>query len=278
MSHFTSSHYTTEISTDEARIQRAWQIAHRVAATLYQEFQATHVAVFGSLAEQEHFSKQSDIDIAVSGIPTEMYFRAVAKTLDFSREFRIELVNFENCKGRFRERVQHQWIPIEQGKTYKVSRRTLIRRISDEHDRIEETVKKIEERLHKINRAPVEYREEIETTIAKNLVDCYRGIEVIFRRIALEVDLQMPDGSRWHKELLIQMAGPRVERPPVISRETFGTLVGLLAFHHVFNNIYEEALVYEQIERNATQMLALFSTLSSELKAFTAYLEKQEND
>ena len=54
---------------DEALLQRAWQTAHRVAAMLYKDFGATQVAVFGSLTKRESFSKWSDIDIAVWGIP-----------------------------------------------------------------------------------------------------------------------------------------------------------------------------------------------------------------
>ena len=50
---------------DEALLQRAWQTAHRVAAMLYEDFRATQVAVFGSLAERDWFSKWSDIDIAI---------------------------------------------------------------------------------------------------------------------------------------------------------------------------------------------------------------------
>ena len=103
-------------------------------------------------------------------------------------------------------------------------------------------------------------------------------MENIFRRIALDVDLRLPDGSRWHKELLTQMAEPQAERQPVISQATFETLEELLAFRHVFNNIYGEELVYEQTERNAKQIRELFNGLSIELDAFVAYLEKQEND
>ncbi|MCG9132223.1 hypothetical protein J5I95_11125 [Candidatus Poribacteria bacterium] len=261
---------------DEALLQRAWQTAHRIAATLYEDFSATQVAVFGSLAEPESFSKWSDIDIAVWGIPNDKYFRASSITSDISGLFKIDLVDFESCKALFRERIQNQLIPIEKGVIYKVDRSELIQRISDEREKIEGTLKKIEERLEKIKTAPAEYREEIETTIAKNLVDCYRGIENIFRRIALDVDLRMPDGSRWHKELLTQMAAPQAERQPVISQETFETLTELLEFRHVFNNIYGEELVYEQTERNAKQVGELFNSLSKELETFIAYLEEQE--
>ena len=260
---------------DEALLQRAWHTAYRVAAMLYEKFGATKVAVFGSLAEPGSFSKWSDIDIAVWGIPNDKYFRAVSEALNISGLFKVDLVDFESCKELFREKIQSQLILIEKGATYKVDRNVLIQRISDEQNKIEETIGKISERLEKIKTAPAEYREEIETTIAKNLADCYRGIENIFRRIALDVDLHMPDGSRWHKELLTQMAEPQVERQPVISKETFEILEELLEFRHVFNNIYGEELVYKQTERNAKQIDKLFNSLSKELDAFIVYLEKK---
>ncbi len=263
---------------DEALLQRAWHTAHRVATMLYEDFGATRVAVFGSLAEPESFSKWSDIDIAIWGIPNDKYFRAVSESMNISRLFKIDLIDFENCKELFREKIQSQLIPIEKGTIYKVDRNALIRRISDERNKIEETIGKIAERLEKIKTAPAEYREEIETTIAKNLVDCYRGMENIFRRVALDVDLRMPDGSRWHKELLTQMTEPQAERQPVISQETFQVLEELLESRHVFNNIYGEELVYEQTERNAKQVGELFNRLSKELDTFIAYLKKQEND
>ena len=264
---------------DRMLLQRAWHTAHRIASMLYEDFDATQVAVFGSLAEPEAFSKWSDIDIAVWGIPNDKYFRASSIASDISGLFKVDLVDFESCKGLFRERIQSQLIPIEKGEIYKMDRSELIQRISDERSKIEETLKKIEERLEKIKKAPVEYREEIETTIAKNLVDCYRGMENIFRRIALDVDLRMPDGSRWHKELLTQMTEPQAEqRPPVISQETFEILEELLEFRHAFNNIYGKELVYERTERNAKQIAELFSSLPKEIDTFIVYLEKHEND
>ena len=261
---------------DKALFQRAWQTAHRVAAMLYEDFGATQVAVFGSLSEPESFSKWSDIDIAVWGIPNDKYFRASSIASDISGLFKVDLVDFEKCKGIFRKRIQSQLTPIKKGAIYKVDRSALIQRISNERLKIEDTLKKITERLEKIKTAPVEYREEIETTIAKNLVDCYRGTENIFKQIAMDIDLRMPDGSRWHKELLTQMTEPQAERQPVISQETFEILEEFLEFRHVFNNIYGEELVYEQTERKARQISQLFDRLSKELDVFIAWLNRQE--
>ena len=192
--------------------------------------------------------------------------------------FKVDLVDFESCKGLFRERIQNQLISIEKGVIYKVDRSALIQRISDERIKIESTIKKITERLEKIKTAPIIYREEIETTIAKNIVDCYRGVETIFKQIAMDIDLRMPDGSRWHKELLTQMVEPNAERQPVISQETFEILKELLEFRHVFSNIYEEELVYKRREKNAKQINKLFRGLSKELDAFITWLKKEEND
>ena len=263
---------------DDALLQRAWQTAHRIAEMLYKDFGATQVAVFGSLAEADTFSKWSDIDIAVWGIPNDKYFRAASVTSDISGLFKVDLVDFDSCKGLFRERIQSQLTPIKKGATYKVDRSELIQRISDECIEIEGTIEKITERLEKIKTAPIIYKEEIETAIAKNIVDCYRGIETIFKQIAMDIDLRMPDGSRWHKELLIQMTEPYAERQPVISQETFEILEEFLEFRHVFNNIYEKKLTYSKTEKNAKQIGELFDILSKELDTFIAYLEKQEND
>ncbi len=263
---------------DEALLQRAWQTAHRIAAMLYEDFEATQVAVFGSLAEPEAFSKWSDIDIAVWGIPNDKYFRASSIASDISGLFKVDLVYFEKCKGIFRERIQSQLTPIKKGAIYKVDRSALIQRIFNERVKIERTLKKIAERLEKIKTAPIEYREEIEIAITKNLVDCYRGAENIFTEIALEVDLCLPDGSREHKELLRQMAEPYGERPPVISEITFEHLQEFLEFRYLFLRLSTAELDYEKTEQKARQVSMIFDSIFTELDVFVAYLKKLGND
>ena len=257
---------------DEALLHRAWQTAYRVAAMLYEDFGATRVAVFGSLAEREWFSSHSDIDIAVWGISDSAYLKAAYDAYYFSSEFKVALVDFDSCKGRFRERIQSQIIGIGKGEIYHVERHPLIQRISDERAKIGNTVQKIAERLQKIVTAPPEYREETEIAIAKNLADCYQGVENIFKRIALDVDVDMPQGEQWHTQLLAQMAAPKAERPPVISESTFELLQELLAFRDVYNNIYGEELEYEKTEENAKRVGDLFTMFSEELDTFIVFL------
>ncbi|RKU16610.1 hypothetical protein C6503_11845 [Candidatus Poribacteria bacterium] len=283
---------------DEALLQRAWQTAHQVAAMLYEDFGATQVAVFGSLAGQKWFSKASDIDIAVWGMPSDLYFRAVAQAIGLSQEFRIDLVNFDNCKGQFRERIQNQAVFIEKNgicfatttgpncqatgikreETDVVNQEELIQRISDGYTNVADAVRLIGQALENIEDAPARYKRSIELEIARYLYDFYKQLENIFEHIAREIDNALPVGEEWHKALLQQMVEPRTTRVPVLSEKTFTELQDLLGFRHVFVYIYGAKLDYEQMLKNAQRVNKVFPSVSKELDAFITWLKKKEND
>ena len=282
---------------DEALLQRAWHTAHRVAAMLYEDFGATQVAVFGSLAEQKWFSKGSDIDIAVWGLPGDTYLDALWETRNFSPEFKIDLVNFHSAKGRFRDRIQSQAIPLQIGETalnkltpncqanhtkteetYEVDRQDLIERITDEHRKIERTVEGIRIRLGKMESASGEDLEDLKDLVAMRLPVFYMGVENIFKRVAQEIDMDEPQGKNWHKDLLQQMSMSRPSRPSVISTKTAAALALTLKFHHRLRNIYVFELDLEKTVENAQQVCNIFDSLSTELNGFTVWLSQQESD
>ena len=291
---------------DEGLLHRAWHTVHEVAALLYEQFGATQVAVFGSLTEPMWFTSGSDIDIAVSGLSHDAYDKAYKKIMNFDSEFKIDFINLDISKGIFRERVKHQAIPIEKsmrspngmtdvwrtlykhlqqqvfpandGEIYEMNRKRLTQRINDELVKINETLERIQRGLESIDVLPVQAREFIENTIATDIADIYRGIENIFLRIAREVDMHVPTGSRWHKNLLAQMKELRPERPPVISEDTFLQLEDLLDFRHKVNNIYGRQIVYEKTEVHAKSIDELFATVSQEFNAFMDSLAKREED
>ena len=286
---------------DDGLLHRAWQTAYQVATLLYEEFDASQVFVFGSLTEPMAFTKQSDIDIAVSGLSSTVYNKAWGTVFDFKSEFKIDLTDFDTSKGLFRERVKHQAIPIQKGQSpllwrtlykhlqrhvlptddgeiYEMNRKRLTQRINDELVKIEETLERIQRGLENIDVLPVQAREFIENTIATDLADVYKGIERIFERIAREVDMHVPRGSTWHKDLLAQMAEQRPERQPVISEQTSVQLEKLLKFRHSVNNIYGKALIYEKTEPHAKSIDALFVSVSQDLNTFTASLVRREED
>ena len=288
-------------TVDEELLHRAWHTAYQVATLLYEQFGATQVVVFGSLTEPMWFTKGSDIDIAVSGLSYDVCAKAHIKIMDFDSEFKIDIINLDLSKGLFRERIKYQAIPIERGtrpvlwqilykhlqrqvfpvedgEIYEMNRKRLTQRINDELEKINETLARIQRGLENIDVLPVQAREFIENTIATDLADVYRGIENIFLRIAREVDMHVPTGSRWHKNLLAQMAEQRPERPPVISEQTFLRLEDLLDFRPKVNNIYGEELIYEKTESHAKSIDELFVTVSQDLNTFTNSLARSEED
>ena len=291
---------------DEGLLHQAWHTVHEVAALLYEEFDATQVAVFGSLTEPMWFTSGSDIDIAVSGLSHDAYDKAYKKIMNFDSEFKIDFINLDISKGIFRERVKHQAISIEKsmrspngmtdvwrtlykhlqqqvfpandGEIYEMNRKRLTQRINDELEKINETLERVTRGLEKLEVVSIDVREFIENTIATDLADVYRGIENIFLRIAREVDMHVPTGSRWHKNLLAQMVEQRPERPPVISEDTSLQLEKLLEFRHKVTNIYGRELVYEKTVEHAKSIDELFTTVSQELNVFTDSLAKREED
>ena len=286
---------------DDGLLHKAWHTAYRVATLLYDQLGATQVVVFGSLTEPMAFTKESDIDIAVSGLSDDAYDKARSAIWDFKSGFKIDIINFDRSKGLFRERIKYQAIPIEKGvppvlwqtlyehlkrqvfpenpgDIYEMNRKRLTQRINDELVKIESTVNGIAKALEDIEVVPTNYRLYIEESTANRLADVYNGIEKIFERIAREVDMHVPSGSRWHKNLLGQMTEQRPERPPVVSQNTSIQLEKLLDFRHKVNNIYGEELKYEETEPHAKSIDALFARVSQDFKTFTDSLVKPEED
>jgi predicted nucleotidyltransferase len=291
---------------DEGLLHRAWDAAYEVATHLYAQFDTIQVVVFGSLTEPMWFTNESDIDIAVSGLSEEDYDKAWEVVMDFDSGFKMDIINFDTSKGLFRERIKHQAIPIEKGtlpsrgmrdiwqtlykhlqqqvfpiddgEIYEMNRKRLTQRINDELDKIDGTLERIHRGLEKIEEVPIDVTEFIENTIATDLADIYNGIERIFERIAREVDMLMPTGSRWHKNLLAQMAEKRPERRPVISENTRRELEELLEFRHVVNNIYGRELKYEKTIPHAKSIDELFERVSEDMNRFTDSLVRPEED
>ncbi|MCY3744197.1 MAG: hypothetical protein OXH00_24560 [Candidatus Poribacteria bacterium] len=277
---------------DKELVQRAWETARRLAIVLYRDFGATKVAVFGSLTEPKRFRQNSDIDILVWGVSYDKCLDALWETKGLDSEFKIDIINFKSVDRLFRERILSEAIPIdkagtdaftlvnasyrENGETYRVNRNKLIQRISDERTKIERTVRGIANALQDIEIIAANHKKYVEKTIASDLAEVYSGIERIFERIAREVDMQIPRGSRWHNDLLEQMAERRPGRPPVISPNTLPRLKALLDFRHKVNNIYRDELIYEKAEEHAKSIGDLFATVSKELDTLIAFLTETE--
>lgn len=73
----------------------------------------------------------------------------------------------------------------------------------------------------------------------------YNGIQNILKRIAVLVDGGAPRGASWHSELLMAMAEPAANRPPVISQEMLQQLRNYLDFRHFYVHGYTYQLTWK---------------------------------
>ncbi|MEW6608595.1 MAG: hypothetical protein AB1414_14305 [bacterium] len=79
--------------------------------------------------------------------------------------------------------------------------------------------------------------------------DIYTGLEKVFKKIANDLNGGIPPGEDWHYRLLHQMSLEiKGVRPAVVSKESYSLLKKLLAFRHLFRNIYGFELDKERVD------------------------------
>ena len=99
----------------QAMLQRreaAWAVARQAAKLLKEQFGATRVVAFGSLAHGAWFNARSDIDLMAEGIPPEKFWRAWAALDHISGGFEIDLVAGEEVMRRWREVIERESVEL----------------------------------------------------------------------------------------------------------------------------------------------------------------------
>ena len=110
--------------------------------------------------------------------------------------------------------------------------------------------------------------------LAQILTSFYSGLERIFERIARSVDSSIPEGQRWHSELLGQVAGPTPNREAVISVKSRTRLREYLAFRHRSRHTYAHHLEWRSMENLVGQLADTWKAVRSEIQRF---LDRPEN-
>ena len=95
-----------------ARRSAAWVAAREAARVLKEEFAATRVVAFGSLAHGAWFGSGSDIDLAAEGIPPDAYWRAWCALDHLQHEFEVELVAIESASDRLLDEISRQGVVL----------------------------------------------------------------------------------------------------------------------------------------------------------------------
>jgi len=89
----------------------ALNIAKKIASVLYEKYGADKVMLHGSLAKG-NFSSWSDIDLAVWGISTRKFYRAVAFATGVSEKWKVDVVDGQDCQEGLRESILQEGIVL----------------------------------------------------------------------------------------------------------------------------------------------------------------------
>jgi len=91
----------------EQRRQQARAIARRVARFLRDEYGASRVVLFGSMAREGRLGPRSDVDLAVWGLDAEDYYEAVARAQD-GEDVQVDLIRMEDSPESLRDVVRRE--------------------------------------------------------------------------------------------------------------------------------------------------------------------------
>ena len=91
--------------------ENAKAVAFAIAKELKSRFAASRVMLFGSLSRDD-FHRWSDIDLAVWGVPSAAYCRAVAFSSGFSELFKVDLVDAEDCSESLRQHILNEGVEL----------------------------------------------------------------------------------------------------------------------------------------------------------------------
>lgn len=99
-----------ERKADERRREEGWEVARRAARLLVDEFGVRRVVAFGSLV-WGRFRRDSDVDLAVEGLPPDRFFRADFR-LASELPVPIDLKPFEDCLPHLRQRIDEEGVEL----------------------------------------------------------------------------------------------------------------------------------------------------------------------
>lgn len=102
----------------------------------------------------------------------------------------------------------------------------------------------------------------------------YTALEAALERVARSLDGDVPQGDRWHRDLLSQATVdvPGV-RPPVLPRALLPELLELLAFRHFFRHAYGIAFDPEKLRAALERVRRVTPPVESALDSLDDHLD-----
>ncbi len=254
----------------EQRRQAAWAIADQCSRILNQEFGATEVIVFGSLRGDAPWHNDSDLDLAVQGIPSDKLLKAFDRlTAIVPSWLPFDLVAVERAQERVRDRIL-QTTPMPENIYL-----ALQQRLEDELAMIRQTVDTLSTLLAQADTIP---EIALVPATAGYTEDFYTGCERLAERVVVALDGGLPTGENWHQQLLQQAAETGgQERPPLWEQSLLLELDAYRRFRHRVRHLYNLDLDSEQVLALAQPIPALFNQVQQAVEQFGEWLVERSH-
>lgn len=111
--------------------------------------------------------------------------------------------------------------------------------------------------------------------VALNLHGFYPGIERVFEDVARTLEKDVPHGSGWHQDLLLQMSAEIDKiRPPVIREATRNCLDEYRGFRHVVRNVYTFNLQMSRLKELKKGLQPCYEAVKRDLDGFIEFLRE----
>ena len=109
------------------------------------------------------------------------------------------------------------------------------------------------------------------------LHDFYTCIENIFRKIAINIDDELPSEPTWHSILLNRMSLNIANiRKNVINDDLKEILYDYLRFRHIFRNVYGFKLNWDKMGHLVKSFESTQKTTNKQITEFLEFLEKMQ--
>ena len=106
------------------------------------------------------------------------------------------------------------------------------------------------------------------TAVASVLHSFYNGLENIFLSIVKGIDIDVPAGSQWHRDLLNRMTLTTATRSPVLTAEMATRLSDYMGFRHFYRHSYSFFLEWDELEKLVTPLAEVWAQTKRELQLF----------
>ncbi len=251
----------------EQRRQEALAIAQQCEQILKQQFGATQVILFGSLAGDAPWHWQSDLDLAVSGLSHADWLQAYGKLETILPPWlSLDLIRLETVDSPVSARILKE-TPMSANPYL-----ALKQHLEDELTALERSSQSLQMALERAKPHPDDYDVR---ALASYINDVYRRCERMSERVAIALDGGLPQGKNWHQALLRQVADARSDRPPLWSGSLLFDLDEYRKFRHVVHHKYGDELQADYVIALAELAPAMVTRIQAAIAQFSQWLMQQ---